>query len=352
MSFATNERKQVTTYKELIIAFVVFTLVLVALYPKNLLEEHILRENSNYDLSMLYLENMLKNDPTNEKLMLSLATQSLRSGRKDLAAKLLALLHKSEDPQILYKAYRESYALEKEDYFYFLAKKEIKEQKKHFKTLTRLFDTISSEHYYSNEEYDYMLNESLFLRKPEQAFYFALAKKDENRVEIAQMEKVYYLALEQNNLDYSLKAVDLEVSQDKQHQKKWREAKYYLLVKFYSRDEVVSYIKTKTQKSHFWKEKLAEYYFSQKEFKNSADIYMEGLHGSSDYEEQKFYFKKTIDTLAAGRQKNDVLRVAKRYENHFFHDKSMRKYLLKTYIANGKPEYAAALSKKILQRRY
>ena len=352
MSFATEKRKQVATYKELIIIFVVFSLVLVALYPKDLLEKYILTESSNYDLSMLYLENMLKNDPTNETLMLSLATQSLRSGRKDLAERLLALLHKSKDPKILYKVYRESYTLEKEDYFYFHAKKDIQGQKKHFKLLTKLFDTIDSAHYYSDKEYGFMFKEAIFLQEPTKAYHFVLAKKDAKSIDIAQMKQVYYLALKQNNKEYSFKAVDFEMTQDTRHKKKWQKAKYYLLVKFSTHDEIISYLKSQAPKSHFWQEKLAQYYLSQKEFKKSADVYLQEFQASSEYEDQKFYFKKSLSTLATGSRKNEILRVAKRYENHFFHDKSMRKYLLKIYIANGKPEYAAALSKKILQRRY
>ncbi len=352
MSFATSERKQVTTYKELIIIFTIFTLILIALYPKDLLEEHILRENSNYDLSMLYLENMLKNDPTNEKLMLSLATQSLRSGRKDLAARLLSLLHQSKDPQILYKAYRESYTLEKEDYFYFISKKKTKQQEKYFKLLTKLFHTINTKHYYADTEYEYMFKESMFMQQPERAFNFALLEDEKMSKKIIQIEQVYYLALKENNIAYSIKAVDFEMSQDKKHQKKWRNAKYYLLAKYYSRDDAVAYMKEKAKSSLFWRKKLAEYYFSQKEFKNSADIYIEEFHANNDYKKQKFYFKKAINTLAAGKDKNNILRVAKRYENYFFHDESMRTYLLKTYIANGKPEYAATLSKKILERKY
>ncbi len=356
MSFASNERKlerkQVVTYKEIILIFIIFTLILIVLYPKDLLKKHILTENSNYDLSMLYLKNMLKNDPTNETLMLSLATQSLRSGRKDLAERLLALLHKSKDPQILYKAYRESYILEKENYFYFLAKKEIKQKKKYFNILTGLFNTINKKHYYADTEYKYMFKESMFLRQPERAFHFTLLRKENMSIKIAQMEQVYYLALKENSIAYSMRAVNFEMSHDKKHQKKWRNAKYYLLAKYYSRNEAVAYMKQKAKNTRFWRGKLAEYYFAHKEFKNSADIYMEEFRSSSNYKKRKFYFKKAINTLAAQRDKNAILRLAKQYEHYFFHDESMCIYLLKTYIANGKPAYAAALSKKILQRKY
>lgn len=295
---------------------------------------------------------MLKNDPTNEKLMLSLATKSLKSGRKDLATKLLSLLHTSKNPQILYRSYRESYTLVKEEYFYFLHKKNLQKQKSYLKKLVKLFSTIYTSHYYQTRESDMMLQEALFLQQPEKAFHLAREKEEKISKEIAEMEQIYYLALKQNNQEYSFKAVDFEVAHDKKNHRKWQEAKYYLLVKYYTHNQIVNYLKPKAKVSHFWQEKLAKYYFSQKEFTNSASIYMQEFSTSRSYKKKKFYFKKTISTLAAGEEMYAIVRVAKEYENYFFHDKSMRKYLLKTYIIYGKPEYAAALSKKILQRIY
>ena len=125
MSSVNNSKEYVASYKELIITFLVFCIILFMLYPKDLIKEQILAENSNYDLSMLYLKNMLKNDPSNESLMLLLASQSLRSGKKDLAYKLLELLHNSKDKTVRYKAFRESYILAKEDYFYFEFQKNV-----------------------------------------------------------------------------------------------------------------------------------------------------------------------------------------------------------------------------------
>ena len=84
MSHVDNEIEKVyvATYKELIFTFIVFSIILIVLYPKDLLKEQILAEKSNYDLSMLYLENLLDHDPNNESLMLILAEQSLRTGKK------------------------------------------------------------------------------------------------------------------------------------------------------------------------------------------------------------------------------------------------------------------------------
>jgi len=68
---------------------------------------------------MLYLENMLDNDPTNEALMLGLAEQSLRSGKRDLSLRLVELLHDTKDSETKKKVFVLTYNLLKEDYFFF-----------------------------------------------------------------------------------------------------------------------------------------------------------------------------------------------------------------------------------------
>ena len=70
---ADEERLFVATYKEIAIVFISFALILFFLYPKDILKENVLTEESNYDLSVLYLKNMLRHDPQNEVLMLALA---------------------------------------------------------------------------------------------------------------------------------------------------------------------------------------------------------------------------------------------------------------------------------------
>ncbi|MDQ7066894.1 MAG: hypothetical protein Q9M40_02205 [Sulfurimonas sp.] len=107
MSYADDKIKKVyvITYKELIFTFLMFSVILIVLFPKDILKEQILAENSNYDLSMLYLKNLLKHSPEDESLMLILAEQSLRSGKRDLSLRLLELLLQSKNVEYRHKAH-------------------------------------------------------------------------------------------------------------------------------------------------------------------------------------------------------------------------------------------------------
>ena len=350
MSSVNNEKKYVATYKEIALIFVIFSLVLFILYPKDLLKEQILSERANYDLSMLYLQNMLENDPTNETLMITLATQSLRSGKKDLAYKLLDLLKNSEDINVTKKAYRESYILAKDDFFYFEAKKNIKKKEKQSLVLKELYDTIYKQKFYEQSEYRYMFKEALFLRDYKRAYEFIMLSKIPREEKVNKLEEVYYIAIEHKDYREAIKAIHQELKLDSSHLKKWREAELYVLEQSASKKELIAYLNVKAKKSTYWKIKLAKYYFRIKYFNSSAKIYMQLFKGEKNYNKKRSYFLKAIEALNAGRYQEKAVYLAKRYENYYFKDRYMRKYLLKLYIANNKAEYAAQLSKKILLR--
>ena len=125
MSYVDNkhEKVYVITYKELIFLFVSFIIILIILYPKDRIKEQILAENSNYDLSMLYLENILEHEQDNEELLLTLAQKSLKLGKKDLSLRLLELVLKSENDDYRNRATMLSYDLKKDDYFYYKSKR-------------------------------------------------------------------------------------------------------------------------------------------------------------------------------------------------------------------------------------
>ena len=153
-----NDKIYVATYKEIFTIFTAFCIVLFLLYPKDMLEKNVLKETTNYDLSILYLENMLKQDPTNENLMFKLAKKSIQAGKRDLAIGLLGMLYNSKK----YKknAYLLSYSLTKQDYFD--TKREDIKQK-----LSKLLNTIITQNLYEKNEKKMLgyYNDTLFLKQ-------------------------------------------------------------------------------------------------------------------------------------------------------------------------------------------
>lgn len=349
MSFVDSEHKKsyVITYKELVFTFIVFSVILLVLYPKDLLKEQILSEKSNYDLSILYLNNLLKHDPENESLMLILAEQSLRSGKKDLSLRLLGLLLKSENVEHRNKATLLSYELNKEDYYYLQDEKQKAEQKK---KLRELFLTIVTKQMYTEDKIDQWYNESIFLGQ-DRFMYFFLQKKlllEPTNVEL--LENAYYLSIKLHRTQDSQKYIEMLSKYDPERKDKWVIDEYYMLINYKKYTQAEKLLLEHENDSPRWKNRLADFYLSQKEYAKASDVYIELSKESSTYSEKRSYFYKAVRALQSGNKLYESARLAKRYEAYYMNDPEVRKFLLKLYLATGSLDKASVLSKKILKR--
>lgn len=337
----------VMTYKEIIFTFLVFVVVLFVLYPKDLLKEQILSEKSNYDLSMLYLKNLIEHDPQNEGLMLILAEQSLKNGNKDLSLRLLELLLRSENVEYRHKATLLSYDLKKDDYFYFKEEADQLEQKE---KLRALFLTIMKERMYSLEQTDKWYEESIFLENYKYMYLFVNKKLLQEPNDIELLKQAYYIStrLKRNNdsLGYATRLANIDTV-DKE---KWLMDKYYILMDNHMYDEAEKLLKENAKDSNEWKNQSADFYFLRKSFVKASNEYMVLSNKAKTYSEKKEYFIKAVKSLQAGSHNQMAAALAYKYENSFISDTQMRKYLLKLYIAVGDLEKASLLSSKILNK--
>ncbi|MBL0707610.1 MAG: hypothetical protein JJW00_01005 [Sulfurimonas sp.] len=349
MSYVDRSKKYVTSYKEISIIFIFFSIILFVIFPKELILRNILAENSNYDLSMLYLKNMLKNDPKNENLMLMLATQSIKSGKKDLAYKLLELLKNSKDRAIRSQAYTKSYTLAKENYFYFQSKGDELKKDKYFSILKELFKTIKSEDFYSSADNQSIFKESLFVHDSKNAYKYAL-KEISKEIRVKNLESVYYLSLELKNFGEALQILEKLTVLDAVNKSKWREASYFVVSSNYSQKGAELFLREKAEKSRYWQSKFAEHKVKIKEYKQASSIYMGLFNSEKNYKKKKKFFYKTIENLNASNDKKYAVNFAKSHESYYFQDKEVRYFILKLYLGNGSLNSAADLSQKILKK--
>jgi len=347
-NFVHYEKKYVATYKELILTFLAFCIILFVLYPKDLLKDQILSEASNYDLSMLYLKNMLDNDPENESLMIILAEQSLRSGKRDLSFRLLELLYDSDDYKIRKKSYLLSYTLAKEDYFFLEGEAERKEQM--LKTVA-LFYRVMDHDYYNLNDIDKWYEEAIFVKSDTWTYFFLKEKiKIDNR-NIDLLEKGYFLSIKLKKRKDTINYLHQLQDCDKDRKTKWIMAEYYLALdnEKYIQAEMV--LKRYAEKSLYFKEELAKFYNSRRAYLKASNIYMDIYDKKTKYLLKREYFFKALNSLQAGGYTSQAVKLAKRYENRYINDRKVRVYLLKMYIAAGKLKDASALAKKLLHKR-
>lgn len=338
-----NTKSYIVTNKELLFIFLVFIAILVVLHPKDLIKEQVLSEKSNYDLSMLYLKNILEQEPDNEVMMLLLAEQSLSSGNKDLSLKLLELLLKSKDDVIRQRVTFLSYDIIKNNYEY------SKDEKLKIR-LKELLAKIIEDNVYPKEDIRKWYEEAIFLDYDEAKYVFIkqILAEDERNVELIKI--AYYLSVTLNQSDDTTDYIHRLAEYDTQRSAEWKRDEYYTLIhhKEYERAEVL--LRVYAEESLEWTLRLAEFYLMRGRYKESSKIYIDLFNSSNDYVERKNYFFKSVRALQGGNYLEETAKLARSYESYYAKDREVRNFLLKVYMATGYLDYAFILSKQILDK--
>ena len=348
MSHTNSNQKKVyvITYQEMIFLTVIFISMLVFLYPKALLKQQIEAETSNYNLSMLYLRNLLAHSPKDESLMLLLAEQSLKNGERERSLELLTILHKSKNPKYRKKALLVSYELYKLDYD---ITKDVKEKEVLKKDLALIFKTIFDDKLFDKENNKRWYNEAVFNGYDKAIYYFLEIKITQTPKNIKLLESAYYLSSSLGKDRDKIKYVKQLVNNDKKRYEYWLEAYYYLLIIDNKFKKCELLLKGQAKRTVKWHQKLAEFYFMRKLFQKSSDEYRKLFDKIENYKRKKSYFFKALTALQAGGFIHESVSFGYRYEDYYIKDKEVRKFLLKLYIATGHLEKGARLSKKILR---
>jgi len=298
---------------------------------------------------MLYLKNLLKNDPENEFLMYTLAEQSLRSGKKDLSFRLLGLLLKSKDEDMRIKSYYLSYQLAKEDYFYLIDKQKKLKADEKYRELQVFFNEIISQKFYPKDNLMELYKEAIFLKDTKNSYKIIklLIYQDKSNVEL--VEDAYHISIKLKQFKDSIYYIDKLVDLDKKNTHKWNELKYYLIVKHYSFEKAEKLLKLYAQDSLFWKDKLGSFYLQNKKYILASKSYMKLFKSAQSQEEKIKLWKKAITYLNYGKYTQRAVDLAYKYEKYFYKNKGARIFLLRLYLSLGKLTRASNLSKRILR---
>jgi len=349
MHTARNNKPYVATYKEIIIGFIAFSIIFILLYPKEMLQDQVISENANYDLSILYLKNMLQRDPKNEKIMLALATQSIKANKKDIGYKILQLLKNSKNQYTRRKAYILSYKIAKQDYFYLKKKHTYKKMQQTYNKLWQLFGIIMKEHFYTKQNIKKFYAEAIFLKdyKNQYILLHSILKTEPKNKRY--LQDAYYLTYKLKKYNDALKYLNILNEFDTEKKNKWNDEKYYLITKIYSFTQAEFYLQKEAKQSTYWEQRLINFYLYHKKYKKASRVYMQLFKQSSNFLQKRKLWIDAINTLRAGNYAKEALNLAYTHENYFLKDKKSRIYLLKLYIALGDLQQAKDLSKKILK---
>ena len=339
----TKAYKQIISPFEIAGLFIVFLAVLALLFPKSNLEKAVFTDKSNVDLTIIYLQNLVKLEPKNSHLLLAMAASLHEQQKEDKAIKLLQELEDNPNSNLQSKATLLHLQINQEK----LNKKhtkqeEIRIQKENFALLSH----ISKQEITDAKSNETLYNTALSLHDKKSALRFNLGILNSANLDdrIHWLKNAHYLAesLDEGQTDIMiLKAL---IKKDREKKSLWLSALLSKLPKDYD-------LKTLAQELSLGEKHVASLYLAQQKPQEAVDIYLHLLQKSDEKKEQSSLLKKIIKILQANGQVVKAAQIAQHYENNFLEEIAMRKYLLKLYLAAGKTKWARALSLKIIQEK-
>ncbi len=346
MLTANKKRRFVVSYLELFFLFALFASMLALLYQKDLLKEQVLAESSNYDLTATYLENMLRLESDNERLMLAMAEVSINSHNFDLAQKLIEVLYTNQKNVTKAEVYSLDYKLYKERYF---QSKDEQEKVQLKKKLEEIFSVIMKEKLYDDLRPWY--NESRFLENRELSFELLkeLLKREPKSVDLLKDRLFftqYFEDIKGEGESYK-KLIEIDIAYNAQE---WKENYYYYLLRTKNYDEAKDIALELSTDSTYWKNELAEFYMFQKEYKNASKVYLELFYLIDRKNVRDGYLISAINALSTAKAYDEMTALIKKYEKLYSDDAEMNKRFLKLYLSINRLDLANGLAKKILTK--
>jgi len=347
MSSVDKKRLDVVTYPEVIGLFITFLAVLYLLYPKAMFEKQVLAESSNYDLTATYLENMLRLDPSNKTLMLALAKTAQKSGKKDLALRLLDVLLKEKNMAMTGEVLELKYRLLRSDYPYVIPQKqaEIKEK------LDHLLDEIMILDVKNIADKKYWYAEMLWHQKYEQALKLVKGTLEREPKSLFWMKQCYTVALKLKQNKMVQQCLESLLKTDKKEHEYWLVQAYYFALQSHNQQKVQQFLDELKHYSKKWTQEEAKLALQNGFYLQASDIYLKLSKGAEEEQERKKWFLEALSALQQGNFMKEAVVLVKEFEKVYLNDPEMIKIFLKLYLAAEDLESAAELSKVLLEIR-
>lgn len=340
-----EEPVYVVTYKELLFTLAVFLIILFALYPKGILKDQISADRSNYDLSMVYLKDLLKHSPNDESLQILLLEKSVHAGDLNTALQLSEVLLSSNNEYVKTKALLLAYESKKAKYY---SLGDIAKQRALYRELQELFYTIYTQKLY-DERIDKWYAEATFVHNQNAAYFFLQKLLEQEPTNVKLLRDGYYLSLDLYKRSDSVKYITALEQYDTNNSLKWAMDKYTIFMRYKDYKNAELLLEHYAKQSLDMQLKLANFYLMIQKYEEASNTYLELYYLTQEETLKKEYLVQSIKSLQSGNLLKKAALLIHQYEPLYIHDRTMRKFFLKIYLAAGELEYASQLSKKILK---
>jgi len=344
-SDANKDRVDFATYREIVAIFMIFAIILYSIYPKDMQKKQVLAEKSNYALSAVYLENMLRLDPENADLLFATVKADIESGNMRLANKLIEILKDSKDIKAKGKYYLLKYKLLDAD------RKKSEDQNMTREIESDMIDIIykvSRESLFEKKYAMLWYKNAKELSQKEEAFKFLepfYGHNDNNS-----LKRCIELADEDQYADKKLRCLDRLVSIDTNMSKEWLISAYTMYSEYGEDKKALNIVKRLARLDSNYTIELARLQRVAGDYRVSSNLYISLYNSSSDEKTKKEYLIKAIEVLQEGDLNREIVAVLERYEDIYIDDDELMMKFIKIYLAIEELPKAKLLSLKLLER--
>ncbi len=340
-----TDKPYVLTMYELLFIFVAFLGVLYLLYPnKKSLEKKVLSETANYDLTAMYLKNLITVNPKDSELVFAMAKTLYQQDKLDLSKKLLNILESNPSDAMKVKA-----TLLHLDLNDFILQKPISQDE--YSAVTQesreLLSSISHITNIDKRSEEKLYNKAISFGEKKAALTFSLdlaLKHKNDKKYLVWLKNAHYLASQLGEKDVDIEVLKRLILHDKNNAYIWLNALFPQLAKGIDLKALAVELKLDDLT-------LANLYILNHEPLKAASVYMALLHQTVDKQEKKELLIKILTILQSHSRMDDIVSLIQKYEDSYIHDREMRQRFLQLYLLANRADLANKFSLKILHTR-
>jgi len=302
---------------------------------------------ANYDLTATYLENMLKLDPENIELLLTMAKVSLQTGKYDLAEKILGALKVSKDNMVLKTVYRLEYDLLE------IRKNSMQRRyyiDKYTKKMRSLLRKVAAEKMFAKKDILKWYNDAISLSQKKEALIFIEPLyRDDN--DLYWLEQCLYLATELKQESERQYCVDQLLNRDTKHNGKWLLTAYQASVSSGNTAKSLSLITQLADLNSKYIDEKARMQLVVGHYRDASKLYMKRYNEVTSKQKKAKYFIKALQSLQMGGLHDELTKLAKKYEKNYLNNTQVSNEIIKIYLAAGNLNDAKRFSLDILNTK-
>ena len=349
--FFASDNKKIFSNLEIFGIFLAFLIALYLLLPsKDDLAKRVLSEKKNYDLTMAYIESLLKVEPNNRKLLFGLIEAASKSNKRDLALELIDTLKKSANSKempklistkyhILWKEYKEAKKASIKKILLKRLKESLKEMSKYKKYMLK---DANYWYYHLNRAHLYLDAYRLSILKAKSV--------KETKEAINWYKKALWASFKINSIKDKLNVLEALAKLDKDNQEKWLSQIYYIFTAKKDFKDAFKILNRLKSISSSWVAERARLFLYLKEYKKASSIYKNLFKSAESYKDKKRWFKEAVSSMLQGHLFKEAINFIQSNEDIFLNDANISSFILSVYLQTGALDEGAKFADKLLQQ--